>query len=204
MTIVDATLTISPQMPVWPGDPPARLTVAHHDSGLQVTQLCLGAHTGTHVDAPRHLLGPEAAAIDDLSLEALCGPGVVADLSMLERLDRAGLQACLGSEPPLRLLLRLRAAPMTAANYLAFWALEVDAAQWLVERGVRLVGVDVPSVDAPESADLPVHRVLLEGGVIIVENLALSHIAPGAWQCACLPLRLAGADGAPARVALWR
>jgi len=92
---------------------------------------------------------------------------------------------------------------MTPESYLRYSALEADAARWLVDRGVRLVGIDAPSVDAPDSSDLPVHRALLEAGVIIIENLALDCIAPGEWQCACLPIKLSGADGAPARVLLW-
>ena len=203
MIIHDATLPINESLPVWPGDLPVRLTVALQEGGVQVTHLSLSAHTGTHIDAPRHLLGPAAASIDDLDLDLLRGPATLYDLSACPRLDRAVLEQHLGHERPRRLLLRLRATPMTPESYLRYSALEADAARCLVACGVRLVGIDAPSVDAPDSCDLPIHHALLEAGVIIIENLALDGIAPGEWQCACLPIKLSGADGAPARVLLW-
>ena len=83
-----------------------------------------------------------------------------------------------------------------------FVALAPDAAAWLLDHGIRLVGIDGPSIEAYDAPGDPVHRALLAAGVIIVENLALAGVAPGAYELTCLPLRIAGCDGAPARVVL--
>jgi len=203
VTVYDVTLGLSEQLPVWAGDQPFQQSQRFYDNGLQVTRFAMGAHVGTHLDAPRHMLGADTPGIDRVPLDALVGPATVADLTTGETLDAAALAARLGAQPPRRLLLKLRAAPMTAETFMAYAALDVSAAHWLVAHGVGLLGVDVPSVDAPESDTFPVHRILLGAGVVIVENLAVDAIAPGAWQCAGLPLKLVGADGAPARVVLW-
>ena len=204
MPIYDISLGLSEQMPVWAGDQPLQQSLRYYENGLQVTRFTMGAHAGTHMDAPRHMLGASAPSIDHVPLDALVGPATVADLTAIETLNAAALAARLGEQPPCRLLLKLRADPMTAATFMAYAAPDVGAARWLVAHGVRLLGLDVPSVDAPESDEYPVHRVLLKAGVVIIENLVLDEIAAGDYQCACLPLKLLGADGAPARVVLWR
>ncbi|MEN6479587.1 MAG: cyclase family protein [Anaerolineales bacterium] len=210
MSVVDISLGLTEQLTVWPGDPPLKTRVRRTNTGIQVTEFALCAHAGTHMDAPRHMLGPSAASIDQQTLDALVGPAVLLDLSTgvapteTTPLDEAALTACLGEQPPCRLLLRLRPAPMTPETFLTYRPLAVSAARWLVDHGVRLVGLDVPSVDAAESTTFPVHHILLGAGVAIVENLALDEAPAGNWQCACLPLKLVGADGAPVRAVLWR
>lgn len=210
MSVIDLSLGLTEQLPVWPGDPTPKITARHAESGIQVTEFALCAHAGTHMDAPRHMLGASAASIDQQALDALVGPAMLLDLSTgigtteTTPLAEATLTACLGEQPPCRLLLRLRPAPMTPETFLLYRPLAVSAAHWLVDHGVRLVGLDVPSVDAAESTTFPVHHILLGAGVAIVENLALGKAPAGNWQCACLPLKLVGADGAPVRAVLWR
>jgi arylformamidase len=200
----DLTLGIAEAMPVWPGDAPLQRTVSRHASGVQVTRFSLGAHAGTHLDAPRHVLGDGYPGVESLALDILVGAAVVVDLSGYTALTADTLAAQLGATAPQRLLLKLRATPLTATNFMAFHSPDESAAHWLVQQGVRLLGLDVPSADAPEAEELAVHRILLTAGIIIVENLLLGDVASGEWQLACLPLKLMGADGAPARAVLWR
>jgi arylformamidase len=208
MTIHDISLTLSADLPVWPGDPkPVIRQVTFMDQGelANVSRLEIGVHTGTHVDAPHHFLN-DGRLVADLDLEVLTGPAwvlrvpdEVAEIGA-DHLERSGLPA--GVE---RLLLRTRNSAWWADPSHAFRedfaALRQDGARWLVHRGVRLVGVDYLSV-APFREPAPTHRVLLEAGLVIVEGLDLSRVEPGAYRLYCLPLKLAGAEGAPARAIL--
>lgn len=201
----DLSSSVSESMLTWPGDPTFRRRVSRGESGAQTTEFTMGTHTGTHIDAPKHVLGRSHIGIDAVPLDILLGPATLVDLSSrcspvtAERLCRH-----LPRGAPRRLLLRLRPGPLAADHWQDFPALHQSAANWLVHENVRLLGVDVPSVDSPEATDLAVHRILLAGNLVIVENLVLDDIEPGEWQLACLPLKLADADGAPARAVLWR
>jgi arylformamidase len=217
--IHDITLLLSPELPVWPGDPPVELVrVSDLAAGdpFSLTRLSTSAHAGTHVDAPAHFLA-DGATVEALDLDALIGPALVLALPDLAAIDAASLDEALdaaltalgqprstGAE---RLLLRTansqrRAQGVPEAEILAdFVALTADGARWLVERGVRLVGIDGPSIAPLEDIDTP-HRVLLGAGVVVVEGLDLARVAPGEYTLVCLPLKLAGADGAPARAVL--
>lgn len=202
MSLYDLTQTLSPELPVWPGDPPVVLTALASLSGgddCNLSALSLSAHGGTHVDAPRHYLADGVGA-DQLPLSALVGPAwLAAAPARGDTLDAAALAALDLPPGTRRLLLRTRLADSPE-----HWAgLSIDAANWLVARGVILVGVDGPSV-APLGELVAPHRVLLAAGVVVVENLLLAGVPAGGWQLACLPLKLAGADGAPARVVVWR
>jgi arylformamidase len=191
--IIDISLPIGPGTPVWPGDPPVLVEpVARIENGdpAAVSRLALGTHTGTHVDPPAHFL-PGAATVDDLPLEVLVGPAVVADCPA-GPIDGAALGSMALPEGSTRLLLK------TGRDS---GALTGDGARWLVERGVRLVGADTLSIE-PETDDYPVHRVLLGAGVVIVEGLNLAAVAAGSYHFVCLPLPITGGDGAPARAVL--
>lgn len=203
----DISLPISEESPVWPGDTP--VTVARGDSLPMVTTFTLSSHAGTHVDAPAHFISG-GTSVDRLPLDLLIGPAWVAHLPgpgplTADQLSSAGIP-----EGPFRLLLRTdnsdRRAGRTGFDP-DFVALAPDAAKALLARGVRLVGIDGPSVEsyvASSGGGAPVHHALLEAGVVIIENLALAGIAAGAYRLICLPLRLTGGDGAPARVILIR
>ena len=158
------------------------------------------------MDAPAHFLA-DGAAVDALPLDVLVGPAFVASLPEAESVsavDLAGLHLPQGTS---RLLLKTRNSGLWSAHPGEFRtdyvALTADAAQWLVDRHVRLVGVDYLSVqrygDSPRT-----HQLLLAAGVVIVEGLDLSRVAAGPYELICLPLRLTGAEGAPARAVLRR
>jgi arylformamidase len=204
--IIDISRPIGPDTPVWPGDPPVLVEpVARVEAGdpADVSRLALGTHTGTHVDPPAHLI-PGGATVDVLALDVLVGPAVVADFTVAGPVDPPALESLSLPEGTTRLLLKTGRET---------GALTPDGAQWLVERGVSLVGADTLSIEpetgpgvrgCPPEEQYPVHRTLLGAGVVIVEALDLSAVAPGSYQLVCLPLRIAGGDGAPARAVLIR
>jgi arylformamidase len=207
--LYDLTLPISEELPVWPGDPPITIARVSQADGAEsgtasVSQICLSSHAGTHVDPPAHFF-PGGATVDQLPLERLIGPAWVAEILgagivSASALEQAGIPN--GIE---RLLLHTVNADRQGdrrALDIDFVGLSADAADWVVARGIRLVGIDGPSIEPYDSPGEPVHHRLLSTGVIIVENLALAGIPAGYYQLCCLPLRLAGGDGAPARAVL--
>ena len=206
-TIIDLSPPVSPDLPVWPGDPSVRVTrvasLAAGD-GFNLTELALSAHTGTHVDAPAHYL-PGGAGADVLPLEALVGPARVVetgDAAIITAELLAGLAIPAETQ---RLLFRTRNSArgliLSPDFHTDFAAISADGAQWLVDRGVKLVGMDYYSV-APYDDLARTHQILLQAGVVIVEGLNLTDVAPGGYQFVCLPLKLKDADGAPARAIL--
>lgn len=207
MIVHDVTLPISPALPVWPGDAPVDLRRTQ-DRGrgdpCNTSALSLSAHCGTHVDAPLHYVDG-GAGVDALDLEVLVGPCRVAEAGdgPLDARRLVALSLPGGTE---RLLLRTRApgslAPAPATALAADDAgLDPSGAAWIVGAGIRLVGIDRLSIATGASTD-ETHELLLRAGVVIVEGLALSGVAPGVYELVCLPLKLQGCDGAPARVVL--
>ena len=199
MRLIDVSVPIRPGMVVWEGDPAVSfeqaMSIEAGDSA-NVTALELGAHTGTHVDAPLHFL-PDGAGADRLPLEALVGPALVLGLEQLDGDVRAeDLDFPQGTE---RLLLKTPNSRLWGRDDFVAEHVTVapDAANLLVERGVRLVGIDYLSIGSPET-----HRILLDAGVVPLEGLDLRAVEPGPYQLVALPLRLVGVDGAPARVVL--
>jgi arylformamidase len=193
--IIDISRPIGPDTPLWPGDPPVivePVTRVRDGDPADVSRLALGTHTGTHVDPPAHFI-PGTATVDVLPLDVLIGPAVVAQFSP-GPIDGPALESTALPDGSARLLLK------TGRDA---GAVTPDGARWLVERGVRLVGADTLSIE-PETDDYPVHRTLLGAGVVIVEGLDLAAAGPGSYQLVCLPLRIVGGDGAPARAVLMR
>ncbi len=207
MPIHDLSLPITESLVIWPGDTPIRMAYTSHlDRGdhATLTSLEMGTHSGTHIDAPAHFI-PGGEGVDALDLDALVGPALVVhapEASAISAPILEGLEIPTGTK---RLLLRTRNSDRWARGedsfYQDFVAITEDGAHWLVERGIQLVGVDYLSV-GPHSDPMPTHHVLLGAGVIAVEGLDLSRIAPGRYRFVCLPLRLVGRDGAPARAIL--
>jgi len=206
---LDITFPFSEQLAVWPGDIP--VTVNRSTGIATVSELRMSSHVGTHVDAPAHFM-PQGSTVDQLPLDALIGPAWVAhipgaSLITAELLDRCNIPAGIG-----RLLLRTDNSLQDSLGQTArdgvtpfhtdYAALNPGAGEWLLARGVRLFGIDGPSVDPFHSHVFAVHRMLLANQVIIVENLMLAGIEPGSYRLICLPLRYEGGDGAPARVVL--
>ncbi|MGI8588361.1 MAG: cyclase family protein [Chloroflexia bacterium] len=208
MKIYDISLPVYTGMVHWPDNPPVVLERALSiDKGdaANVSKLSAGVHTGTHVDAPVHFI-PGGADTESLDLGVLVGPALVVHLGdevgdiTASVLDRAGIPA--GTE---RVLFRTRNSKYWARDadtfHDDFVAVRDDGAKWLVEHGLRLVGVDYLSV-APFDDGAPTHRTLLQAGVIPLEGLNLDGIAGGIYQLVCLPLKLRGSDGAPVRAIL--
>jgi arylformamidase len=197
--LIDVSVPIRPGMVVWEGDPPVSFAPASSlEAGdpANVTTLALGSHSGTHVDAPLHFLAG-GSGVDELPLEALVGPALVLDLVSVEGDVRAGDLHF--PDDVERLLLKTANSRLWGRDEFVAGhvAIAPDAARLLVDRGVRLVGIDYLSVGSPET-----HRILLGAGVVALESLDLRRVDPGAYQLVALPLPLVGVDGAPARVLL--
>jgi arylformamidase len=200
--LLDVTVPVRPGMPVYEGNPEVFLErvleiAAGHDAN--VTRLDLGAHTGTHVDAPVHFID-DAPGAEVLPLEVLVGPAHVVDATAATAdIDLAALEAAGLPPDAVRLLVRTRNSALWADDRFHPDSLRLtpDAARALVDRGVRLVGWDYLSVGGAET-----HHALLGAGVVVVEGLDLREAPAGPCRLLCLPLRLPGSDGAPARAVL--
>jgi arylformamidase len=206
---IDITLPFSERLPVWPGDTP--VTVVRSTGTATVSELRMSSHVGTHVDAPAHFL-PQGMTLDQLPLDVLIGPAWVAHVPRAtvitaDMLDRCHIPA--GVE---RLLLRTDNSvpksqdrhPQPGSGHFnqEYVALDPTGGGWLLEKRIRLIGIDGPSVDPFSTPAFAVHRMLLANQVVLVENLALADVKPGSYRLICLPLRYEGGDGAPARVVL--
>lgn len=206
--IYDVSLTISGDMPVWPGDPRVEVGLAASmDQGdmVNVTRLALSAHTGTHVDAPHHFLN-DRRTVDNLALDILTGPCYVTQLpDDVDEISAEVLERVPVGANTTRLLFGTRNSKWWSAGEQQFQTNYVsvtpDGAEWLVAHGIKLVGVDYLSVAAYEDPQ-PAHITLLSAGVIILEGLNLSKVPRGFYDLYCLPLKILGADGAPARTIL--
>ena len=208
MAIHDITLTISPGMPLWPGDPPVELSQVlsmDQGAGANLSSLSFSLHTGTHVDAPHHFLNNHRT-VESLPLDVLTGPCYVLHLDDgVTAITADVLEAAQLPVGVSRLLLRTRNSDLWTKGVTqfqtSFVAVTLDGAEWLVRRGIKLVGVDYLSV-APYKNSRPTHVALLQAGVVILEGLDLSQVAQGFYDLYCLPLKVAGSDGAPARTIL--
>lgn len=205
--LYDITVPLSPALPCYPGDPGVEVTpVAQLAQGdiANVSRLGLSSHSGTHLDAPRHFF-QKGHTIDALDLEILVGAAQVCAVTPATHITAEDLQA-LPLQGVRRVLFKtsngaLWDRPGFQPNYVA---LAPSAAHLLVKLGVVLVGIDYLSVDAYEHPEFPVHRILLQAGILILEGLDLRTVPPGAYELIALPLLVQDGDGAPARVLLRR
>jgi len=210
--IFDVTLSLRSDMPAWPGEPGPSIaphTRIKEGRSANVSIVTFANHTGTHVDPPLHFFD-SGAPVDELPLEAMIGPCHVLRYDARPHISAAWLEEQ-GVPPAVtRLLFRTRNSERwrdpTAPFVKDFVALDESAAGWCVERGVVLVGVDYLSIEPFGSSPKghPVHKTLLRRGVVVIEGLDLHEVEPGAYEIMCLPLKLRGGDGAPARVVLAR
>lgn len=207
MRIYDISVAISPNLPTWPGD--TRIVVERVEKiedggGANVTSLTMSAHTGTHVDAPYHFI-QQGISVDQLPIDLLTGRAYVLHLPNVDLITAQVLEDADIPPRTRRVLFKTRNSDYWANQEPGFIedyvALSANAAIYLVDRGVKLVGVDYLSV-APYEATTPTHKILLEAGVVIVEGLNLTEVDQGRYTFYCLPLKIAGADGAPARAIL--
>jgi arylformamidase len=209
MRTYDISLTITPELPVYPGDPAIvleRIAKIEDGASSNLTHLSMSVHVGTHVDAPFHFLGGNASTAESLPLNLLIGRAYV--LSLPDNIDQITTSDLQQAEIPprtRRLLLKTRNSKLWLRKEKKFQTnfvgLNSEAAQYLVNRGIKLVGIDYLSV-APFHQGEATHRILLKAGVVIVEGLNLSEVSQGRYTLYCLPLKLAGSDGAPARAIL--
>jgi arylformamidase len=204
--IYDISVSVASGGVVYPGNPPISISLASavaQGASSNVSRLDLGSHTGTHVDAPRHFFD-DGAGVDTLPLDVLMGPALLIALDPGVMAVTAEHLRAHDLTHVTRLLLRTRNSGFIRETefHQDFTYLAPDGAQYLVDHGIRLVGVDYLSVEQFHSGHHRTHRTLLEHGVVIVEGLDLGEPPAGVYELRCLPLRLAGLDGAPARAVL--
>ncbi len=204
---IDVSMPLRNGMTVWPGDPPPRFQqTAWIEKGdlCNVTRMDVSVHTGTHMDAPRHFL-PDGAGMETMPLEAVLGPALVVETRHPVSIEPGELPVPLAQGG--RILFKtLNSARDLLDQPFAedFVFISRAAARRLAEAGIRAVGVDYLSVGGFRQDLLETHEILLEAGIWIIEGLDLRRVEPGAYELACLPLKIIGSDGAPARAALRR
>jgi len=206
--IWDITVAFRTDLPLWPGDPPPKTTLMKSMAGgyrCNVTRLDTGVHFGTHLDAPCHFI-EGGKGVDELALDVLVGRCTVAEVPDVAEIAPAHLEALRLARGTTRLLLKTRnSALWDRPNHdfvKDFAAITPDAARWIVDRGIMLIGIDYLSIQLFADAVSTTHLVLLGAEVIIVEGLDLRAVSPGEYNLTCLPMKLAGADGAPVRAIL--
>lgn len=199
---LDVTRTVTAGMAHWPGDPEVEIDLIVDMSkgeACNVSRLSMCAHTGTHMDAPVHFLR-DGAGVEAAPLAVLMGMARVIAIEDPVSVRRAELEkhAIQAGE---RIIFRTRNTliPWESDFRMDFVYIAADAAQLLAEKKVSLVGIDYMSVGGFYHDMVETHVALLEAGIWIVENLDLREIAPGPWEIICLPLKIPGCDGAPAR-----
>jgi arylformamidase len=205
--IYDVTVPITASMPVWPGDPAVKLSPKSHPSRdkthtVRSTAIEMGSHTGTHIDAPYHMI-ENGKHLHEFPLDTFTGKTRVFEISQgrsigpaeLEQFDWTGVERALFKTE--------NSQHWNDGKFLEnFVYLEPDGAEFMAERGVRLVGIDYLSIDRFKSESHPTHFVLLTKEILILEGLNLNAVTAGDYTLAALPLNLWNADGAPTRVFL--
>lgn len=200
---IDVSQRLKKDMVVWPGDTPFsyRVSWSMEESGsVNVGQLTMSTHTGTHIDAPFHF-DNDGKKVIDLDINLYIGPARVVELheppcigiNQLKEFDLDGVK---------RLIVKTRALKHRAVFPESIPNVQPEAAEFLAEKGVQLLGLDLPSVDPIDSKELSAHHALARNGVHILEGLVLDDIEPGDYELAALPLALEEADGSPVRAVL--
>ena len=194
--VIDISIGISSDMPIYPGDPKPQIeTISSIETdGAKVSQISFGSHTGTHIDAPSHIF-EDGNTVDRIQLDSLVGKALVLDLSNNGKVIRGNeIEVAFGQFKSIQdvtiLLLKI-------GN---FAYLDESAADWIVANGFTTVGIDNMSVD--DDSQMAVHKHLLGNGINIVECLDLCLVGAGVYGFVCLPLKIIGCDGAPARAVL--
>lgn len=204
MKYYDISLNLSAETVCWITSPPFELIERRRISRGDYNNssaLSMSAHSGTHVDAPFHFI-PGGATIDQLALELFIGPARVCALNAHKKITAEHV-AGLDLRGETRVLFKTRNSELLRKSAFDpdFVPFSVEAAQALVSRGVRLVGLDYLSVAHPDE-QVPVHRAFLDHGVVLLEAIDLSEVPPGRYELICFPVRIRGADGSPCRAVL--
>jgi arylformamidase len=208
--IHDITIPLSASTPEWPGDQPFQCgwTCRREDGqSVNLATITSSFHVGTHADAPLHVESSWPAS-EALELDAFVGPARVVEVPASYDISRdfevEQVVELLGGIVPPRVLLRTGYSVATG-HFPPDWpCLSASAAEWLVQQGLRLWGVDAPSVDRRESKTLDVHHALLGRNAFVIENLDLRDVAPGQYELIAPPLLVHGADASPLRALLRR
>lgn len=210
---IDISHNLSADMAAWPGDTEFQLAWTQRlDDGscVNVSRLTLSPHSGTHVDAPLHFTA-DGASVDELPLSLLIGRCVVLDLGphLPQDEDRPEITASVLELSAGDLVDGISPRVLVRTGYVFgrpfnthFAHFSPDAADWLASRGVRLLGTDAPSVDDFDSKNMEAHRACVSRGVTILEGLNLHEVNPGTYRLIALPMKIAGAEGAPVRAVL--
>jgi arylformamidase len=204
----DISIPMGASTPEWPGDTPFSCGWSWEmakGASVNVGVVTTSLHVGTHADAPLHVL-QGAPASDALPLDAFSGPALVVDAqdaSAGPTLSVAWLETALDGLPmPARLLLRTGRTVAGGQFPLDWPVLTPEATSWLLQGGLKLLGMDAPSVDAREAKELVNHRLLFSGGACLLENLQLDGVDAGIYQLTAYPVLISGADAAPVRAVL--
>lgn len=202
---IDISQRLEEGIPVWPGDTPFsyRLTWSKEESGsVNVGQITMSTHTGTHIDAPFHF-DEEGKRVIDLDLDLYIGRARVLCLPHPKQIGIEELQSE-KLEGVTRLLIRTDTWSDRSTFPGSIPPVAPDVAPFLAEKGIRLLGLDLPSVDPLDSKELPAHHALARHGIHILEGAVLDGVEPGDYQLVALPLPLTQADGSPVRAVLKR
>jgi arylformamidase len=207
MKLFDVTVPLDANLPTYPGNTPFAIEAVKRlarGDGSNLSTLHMSAHSGTHIDAPRHFFDGGAGA-EGASLEAMLGRTRVVEIGSRTGIGADELAAVdlSGDE---RVLFKTWNSQLwgSAAFHADYVGVTADGAAHLIAQGIRLVGVDYLSVERFKTPGAPAHRTLLGAGAVVIEGLNLRDVEPGVYDMLCLPLRIVGADGAPARVVLRR
>ena len=190
-------------MPVWPGDSPVEFSLSAsiaRGSDANVGRITMGLHASTHADAAYHY-NESGLPIDEMPLDLFVGPVRVVDIRG-HALITPALLTNLDFNATVRVLFRSDTWTDMSAFPKEWPALDKATPAWLAARGVRLIGLDVPSVDSLTSTGMPTHHLLDRAGIFILENLDLRDVPAGVYNLIALPLRIKGADGSPIRAVL--
>jgi arylformamidase len=208
MKIFDISVAIHPKFPVWPGDPQVvleRYRKLSNGDASNDSRLACSVHSGTHLDAPAHFI-ENGATVEQLPLGMLVGTATVVEFPEIDMITPDLLETQKLDSQTERLLLKTKNSNLwTDPDHEFnpdFVALSAESARWIVNSGIKLVGIDYLSIQMFKDVEPLTHRILLEADIIILEGLNLREVEPGEYQLICLPLKLAGSDGAPARTIL--
>lgn len=207
MRTFDVTVPLRQGLPTYAGEP--GVTLDYHKrlergDPYNVSALSLGSHTGTHVDAPYHFIDG-APTVDEIPLDALIGPCQVVEHNGNAHVSADDFDRWRLPPDTSRLLIKTSNSRLWDDDrfHEDYIALTADAAKWIVNRGIVLVGIDYMSIEEFGATKFVVHETLLERNVVILEGVDLRGVSPGDYQMVCAPLLVVGAEGAPARVILW-
>jgi len=203
---IDISVSLDAQLPVWPDSHGVNISplMTYEKDGWNVSRFDIDVHSGTHIDAPLHII-PDGITTNEISLEKLIGDCVIADLRGLKKITAKNLDTLNLPKNTKKLLCKTDNSQHWKDPFHAFredfCALTADAAQWVVDQGIHLVGIDYHSIqlfhDPPDT-----HQILLENEVVILETLNLLDVEPGVYRLFCLPTKVNGVEGISARVVL--